>query len=109
MDDLIVYLTDFGYRLVVNCGTRAKDLAWMAKIGEGFAVEIHERPELAMIAVQGPNARALVAQVLNNPALLDFRHFVGQPQAARTPTGMSPAPVTPAKMVLKLCCQASKP
>ena len=72
VDDLIVYLTDFGYRLVVNCGTRAKDLAWMAKIGEGFAVEIHERPELAMIAVQGPNARALVAQVLNNPALLDL-------------------------------------
>lgn len=79
VDDLIVYLTDFGYRLVVNCGTRAKDLAWMAKIAEGFAVEIHERPELAMIAVQGPNARALVAQVLNNPALLELGIFVGQP------------------------------
>lgn len=79
VDDLIVYLTDFGYRLVVNCGTRAKDLAWMAQVAASFTVEILERPELAMIAVQGPNARALVAQVLNIPALLELGVFVGQP------------------------------
>src|SRR3989338_6814962 len=29
VDDLIVYLTDFGYRVVVNASTPHKDLAWM--------------------------------------------------------------------------------
>ncbi len=79
VDDLIVYLTEFGYRLVVNCGTREKDLAWMAKIGADFDVQISERPELAMIAVQGPQARSLVAQVLQAPEVLDLAVFFGQP------------------------------
>lgn len=57
IDDLIVYLMDWGYRLVVNCGTRAKDLAWIELQAKNFQVEVQERPELAMIAVQGPNAR----------------------------------------------------
>lgn len=57
IDDLIVYLTQEGYRLVVNSATREKDLAWMAEQGSGYRVEITERPSLAMIAVQGPNAR----------------------------------------------------
>jgi glycine cleavage system T protein len=58
IDDLIVYLMEWGYRLVVNCGTRAKDLAWIGLQAKDFQVEVQERPELAMIAVQGPNARA---------------------------------------------------
>lgn len=58
IDDLIVYLMEWGYRLVVNCGTRAKDLAWIGLQAKEFQVEVQERPELAMVAVQGPNARA---------------------------------------------------
>lgn len=57
IDDLIVYLMEWGYRLVVNCGTRVKDLAWIDLQAKNFQVEIQERPELAMIAVQGPNGR----------------------------------------------------
>ena len=57
IDDLIVYLMEWGYRLVVNCGTRAKDLAWISLQAKDFLVEIEEQPELAMIAVQGPSAR----------------------------------------------------
>lgn len=58
IDDLIVYyLSDDWYRLVVNAATREKDLAWIRAQAEGFAVEVKERRELAMIAVQGPNAR----------------------------------------------------
>ncbi|MDD5248253.1 MAG: glycine cleavage system aminomethyltransferase GcvT [Rhodocyclaceae bacterium] len=58
IDDLIVYfLAPERYRVVVNAGTAEKDLAWMkAQLG-GFAVTVADRPELAMIAVQGPNAR----------------------------------------------------
>ena len=64
IDDLIVYKREQDFCVVVNCATREKDLAWMEKQAGGFAVEIQERPELAMIAVQGPNARTKFAQVI---------------------------------------------
>ncbi len=58
IDDLIVYyMSDQWYRVVINAGTREKDLAWMNKQSSNFNVKIKERADLAMIAVQGPNAR----------------------------------------------------
>jgi aminomethyltransferase len=65
IDDLIVYKQDNGYRLVVNCATRETDLDWMGKQAGGFAVDIHERPELAMLAIQGPKARETLAGLLS--------------------------------------------
>ena len=65
VDDLIVYLAEEGYRLVVNASTRDKDLAWMQAQAEGFTVEVTERPELAMLAVQGPHARARTAELVS--------------------------------------------
>ncbi len=60
LDDLIVYLRGPGsYRLVVNAATTAKDFAWLREHAQGGDVEIRHRDELAMIAVQGPQARAL--------------------------------------------------
>lgn len=56
LDDLIVYRMPQDYRLVVNCATREKDLAWMAKQSANFDVTLNERPDLAMIAIQGPKA-----------------------------------------------------
>ena len=50
------------FRVVVNAGTRDKDLAWMRGIAPQFGVELTERTDLAMLAVQGPNARAKVAR-----------------------------------------------
>ncbi|WP_266158565.1 glycine cleavage system aminomethyltransferase GcvT [Dyella silvatica] len=67
IDDLIVYFFDEGhFRLVVNAGTRAKDLAWIELQAKAFAVEVKERPEFAMIAVQGPNARAKVLGLVHD-------------------------------------------
>jgi aminomethyltransferase len=58
IDDLIVYFFDDAhFRLVVNAATRAKDLAWIEQQAKAFAVEVKERPDFSMIAVQGPNAR----------------------------------------------------
>ena len=58
IDDLIVYfLGEQWFRVVVNAATRDKDLAWIADQASSFDVEVRERPELAMVAVQGPNAR----------------------------------------------------
>ena len=65
IDDLIVYyMSDDWYRLVVNAGTRDKDLAWINKHAGKFSVDVKERDDLAMIAVQGPNARAKSFEVL---------------------------------------------
>ena len=65
VDDLIVYLRGPGrYRAVVNAATADKDLAWMAAQAAGFEVAIRRRDDLAMIAVQGPEARALAAPLL---------------------------------------------
>ena len=60
IDDLIVYfLSDTAYRLVVNAGTADKDVAWMQQrlAATGTAATLGVRRDLAMIAVQGPNAR----------------------------------------------------
>jgi aminomethyltransferase len=66
IDDLIVYfLAEDFFRLVVNAATRDKDLAWISAQAAAFDVSVTERPELAMIAVQGPNARAKVIGLLS--------------------------------------------
>ena len=58
IDDLIIYFfTPTRYRIVVNAGTAAKDLAWMQAQAANFNVSLTPRRDLAMIAVQGPNAR----------------------------------------------------
>lgn len=67
IDDLIVYNMEGWYRVVVNCSTREKDLAWMQQQSAGFDVTITERPDFAMIAVQGPQAREKAAQLLGEP------------------------------------------
>jgi aminomethyltransferase len=58
IDDLIVYfMSDTWFRVVVNAGTRGKDLEWIRRHAQPFAVNVAERDDLAMIAIQGPNAR----------------------------------------------------
>ena len=65
LDDLIVYyLDDAWYRLVVNAGTRDKDLAWIRDHAAQFGVEVIERRDLAMVAIQGPQARRRAAALL---------------------------------------------
>lgn len=60
IDDLIVYfMREDWFRIVVNAGTADKDLAWMREQAATHApqLDITDHPELAMIAIQGPNAR----------------------------------------------------
>jgi aminomethyltransferase len=66
IDDLIVYyMDDDWFRMVVNAATREKDLAWLQKTADEFGgVELKERDDLAMIAVQGPNAKEKVFEAL---------------------------------------------
>ncbi len=78
IDDLIVYfMNEQWFRIVVNAGTADKDIAWMKQQATNFPpltrggqkglapqLKITSRNDLAMVAVQGPNARAKVWQVL---------------------------------------------
>ncbi len=74
VDDLIIYfLNDTTWRIVINAGTATKDLAWMAARQKdwGLNLTITERRSegtgnnpLGMIAVQGPNAKTKVWEVL---------------------------------------------
>lgn len=65
VDDLIAYLMPFGYRLIVNAATRAQDLAWMHSVAVDFAVELRERTDVALLAIQGPNARKRTGELLD--------------------------------------------
>jgi len=79
LDDLIVYWRGGdAFRIVVNAGTADKDLAWLrAELArQSRAAALTPRDDLAMIAVQGPNARAKTWQALPETA---------QPTAALKP------------------------
>ena len=80
LDDLIVYATGDPYLLVVNCATRIKDLAWMRRIAEGYQCEVVERPELAILAIQGPSAIEKVKSVVGKDKVVlieDLNVFQG--------------------------------
>ena len=81
IDDLIVYfMHESWFRVVVNAATRDKDLAWICEQAAAYDVVVSEREELAMIAVQGPQARELAAPCISDEwrqAALDLKPFYG--------------------------------
>jgi len=64
VDDLIVYRVEGGYRLVSNCATRSKVLAWLESHASGHQVQATEQPQLAILAIHGPDSIPLACQVL---------------------------------------------
>ena len=79
IDDLIAYfLTESWFRLVVNAGTRPKDLAWIRAHAAPFGVDVRERSDLAILAVQGPTARKKTVALLtaaHRAMALDIERF----------------------------------
>lgn len=64
VDDLIVYKrTDNDYMVVVNASNREKDAAWMQQHLFGNVEFCDISDDISQIAVQGPNAKDLVAQL----------------------------------------------
>lgn len=69
LDDLIVYkIDDNNYRIVANSATREKDLAWIKSEAKNFAIEITERNDLAMLALQGPTIREKIPLIFPKQA-----------------------------------------
>jgi aminomethyltransferase len=62
LDDLFTYrLAEDRFLTVTNASNHEKDLAWFQRHAAGFDVAVHDRlHDYAMLAVQGPDARALV-------------------------------------------------
>lgn len=80
VDDLIVYRMSFGFRVVVNCATRMKDLTWMAENASGFQIAIEERPKLSILAIHGPESIETTCKVLSAEqaqAVLELKNFRG--------------------------------
>lgn len=76
LDDLIIYkVADDFYRIVINAGTREKDLAWMRLQAKKFNVELNERTDLVMLAVQGPAVKEILSKVLTEEQAQELRQL----------------------------------
>ncbi|MGL4861065.1 MAG: glycine cleavage system aminomethyltransferase GcvT [Enterobacteriaceae bacterium] len=65
IDDLIAYyLDDHHYRLVSNAANKEKDVAWILQQGEAYGLDLTIETEMALIAIQGPQAKQLTATQL---------------------------------------------
>lgn len=64
IDDLILYrLAADHFRLVVNCANKDSDLQWLRSQAGDFAVQLDARPQLGILALQGPVSARLLADM----------------------------------------------
>jgi aminomethyltransferase len=74
LDDLFTYRLPDGFLTVTNAANHERDLAWMRRHAEGLDVTLHDRlHDYAMLAVQGPAARELVAGLADGELPKRFR------------------------------------
>jgi aminomethyltransferase len=86
LDDVFTYrLASCEFLTVTNAANHEHDLAWMKERSAGFDVDVIDcAPEFAMLAVQGPRARALVQALADGP--LPPRMHCAQRDVAGAPT-----------------------
>jgi aminomethyltransferase len=74
LDDLFTYRYGSGFLTVTNASNHERDLAWMRRQARGYDVTVHDRlSDFAMLAVQGPQARDLVARLADSELPKRFR------------------------------------
>ncbi len=74
LDDLFSYRLGDRFLTVTNASNHESDLAWFRKHAEGFDVELTDRlHDLAMLAVQGPEARGIVQGLTDGELPKRFR------------------------------------
>lgn len=75
VDDLLVYKkADNDYLLVVNAANIQKDYEWLASHTEGDVTVTNVSDKIAQLALQGPNAEAIL-QKLTNEDLKEIKFF----------------------------------
>jgi aminomethyltransferase len=96
LDDLFTYRpAPDRYLTVTNAANHARDLAWFRERGAEFDAEVRDRLDAyAMLAVQGPEARGIVAGVLDgelpprmHTAILPLPATIGDAEALVCGTG----------------------
>ena len=97
LDDLFTYRLAGGrFLTVTNAANHEKDLAWFREQADGFDVEVHDaHADWAMLAVQGPAARAALAAIADGE--LPRAHAHRRARAGRACRRSSAAPATPAR------------
>ena len=75
VDDVIVYRRAGGYRVVSNAATRDAVILWYAAHADGFDTAPAERDDIAMIAVQGPEAVARFADAAGLAQVTELKRF----------------------------------
>jgi aminomethyltransferase len=74
LDDLFSYRLGEGFLTVTNAANHERDLAWFRKHAAGFDVTLTDRlHDYAMLAVQGPQARGIVAALADGELPRRFR------------------------------------
>src|SRR3954471_7140436 len=74
LDDLFTYRHGSGFLTVTNASNHERDLAWMRRQAGGYDVKIHDRlKDFVMLAVQGPDARGIVARMADAELPARFR------------------------------------
>jgi glycine cleavage system T protein (aminomethyltransferase) len=74
LDDLFTYRRPAGFLTVTNAANHERDFAWMQRHAKAFDVEVRDRlHDYAMLAVQGPDARALMAGMTDGELPKRFR------------------------------------
>jgi aminomethyltransferase len=65
LDDLFTYrMAECEFLTVTNAANHERDVEWMAREGDGFDADVIDvAAEFAMLAVQGPEARAIVERL----------------------------------------------
>jgi aminomethyltransferase len=74
LDDLFTYRHGGGFLTVTNASNHERDLAWMRRQARGYDVKVHDRlRDYVMLAVQGPEAREIVARMADAELPARFR------------------------------------
>ena len=103
LDDLFTYrLADDRYLTVTNAANHEPDYEWFAAHAADFDAEVRDAiDDYAMLAVQGPQARAVVARVAEGRAAVPHAHRDGSRSRARRRS--SAAPATQARTASSCC------
>ncbi|MDA8780816.1 glycine cleavage system aminomethyltransferase GcvT [Gammaproteobacteria bacterium] len=76
LDDLIIYHAQDKFRLVSNCSTREQNRQWYEKHAVEFGVEVVERSDMGILAIQGPDALNKILPIEGiNPQANNLRSF----------------------------------
>src|SRR3954463_6200332 len=74
LDDLFTYRHGSGFLTVTNASNHESDLAWMRRQARGYEGKVHDRlKDFVMLAVQGPEAREMVARMADAELPARFR------------------------------------